>query len=124
MLDQFSRHIFRSTSKAFSQDKASRIGFGDEEQSAEWQANTFAGHFLLPDAVLENCNDAKLLASICQIPERLALDRVATFEKEQIRKSRRFEGGYCSECGNFSVVTEGTLLKCTTVGCRIVKSAF
>jgi Zn-dependent peptidase ImmA (M78 family) len=112
------------SAKAFSKDKADMIKFADNEQSAEWQANTFAGHFLLPDAVLEGSRDAVLLASVCQIPERLALERISAFEAKQIRKHRKFEGGFCSSCGNFSLVPEGTLLKCTTVGCGNAKSAF
>jgi hypothetical protein len=35
--------------KAFTTDPSLNIRFVEQEHSAEWQANTFAGYFLLPD---------------------------------------------------------------------------
>jgi Zn-dependent peptidase ImmA (M78 family) len=110
--------------KAFSQDKKTKISFADKEHSAEWQANTFAGHFLLPDSILEQQSNAAFLASVCQVPDQLASERVADFLKEQSRKTRKFHGSFCFNCGNCSQVPEGTLLRCTTIGCGTVVSQF
>jgi Zn-dependent peptidase ImmA (M78 family) len=110
------------SAKAFSRDKADQIKFDDKEHSAEWQANTFAGHFLLPDPVIRKIDNVSLLASVCQVPEALALERLLVVRKEQQRKNRIFQGGFCSECGNFSLVRTNTLLKCTPIGCGNVIS--
>jgi hypothetical protein len=112
--------------KAFSREKSSQIRFIDDDQSAEWQANTFAGHFLLPDPIvqklIQKIDHARLIASICQVPEALALERIIEVKKAQQRKSRVFGGGYCSKCGNFSLAQIGTLLKCKTYQCDTVLS--
>jgi Zn-dependent peptidase ImmA (M78 family) len=112
-----------NSAKAFSRDKSDQLSFTDNEQSAEWQANTFAGHFLLPDPVVQKIDDVALLASLCQVPEALALERLLAVRKEQERKNRVFQGGFCSRCGNFSLMREAdTLLKCTTIDCGNVVS--
>src|ERR1700689_2784201 len=41
-----------NSAKAFSNDKAAQISFADNGHSAEWQANVFAYHFLLPDSAV------------------------------------------------------------------------
>jgi IrrE N-terminal-like domain len=38
--------------RPFSNDPSQNIRFAQQEHSAEWQANTFAGHFLLPDHIM------------------------------------------------------------------------
>ncbi|HEY6577817.1 MAG TPA: ImmA/IrrE family metallo-endopeptidase [Rhizomicrobium sp.] len=112
------------SAKAFSQDKSDQIQFIDNEESAEWQANIFAGHFLLPDAVIQKIAQVSFIASICQVPEALALERVIAFRRVQERKNRTFAGGYCSKCGNFSLLqmNGSTLVKCTTFDCDNVVS--
>jgi hypothetical protein len=106
--------------KAFSKNNKLRFA----EQSAEWQANTFAGHFLLPDSILEQKSDVNFLESVCQVPHQLASERVAFFLATLSRKNRKFGGSFCSDCGNFSMAPSGTLLKCTTEGCEKIVSQF
>jgi len=115
------------SAKAFSRDKSDQIKFGDDLQSAEWQANTFAGYFLLPDPVIQKLtqriDNAAIIGTICQVPEMLSLQRIAEFKKSLQRKNRTFEGAYCSKCRSFSLVQTGTLLKCKTPQCENVFSA-
>jgi Zn-dependent peptidase ImmA (M78 family) len=115
------------SAKAFSRDKSDQIKFGDDLQSAEWQANTFAGHFLLPDPVIQKLiqkiDNGAIIGTICQAPEILALQRISEFKKALQRKSRVFEGGFCPNCSNFSLVQIGTLLKCKTFQCDTVLSS-
>lgn len=117
-------HIFLHdhSAKAFSKAKSDQIGFADDGHSAEWQANAFAGHFLLPNPVVQKIDDVMLIASLCQVPEALALERVLAVRRERQRKNRIFKGGFCSNCGNFSLLQTNTILKCTTVGCGNVLS--
>src|SRR5262249_25437440 len=90
--------------KSFSKDPSDQLRFADDGQSAEWQANTFARHFLLPDPVVQKIRDMTLLASLCLVPEAVALERILAVKREQDRQNRVFGGGFCSDCGNFSLV--------------------
>jgi uncharacterized protein DUF955 len=110
------------SAKGFSSDKSAQIRFADDGQSAEWQANTFAGHFLVPDFVLEKFREVAKITAHCQVPEKLALDRVLDLKRRERRKARIFQGDFCTNCYNFSLVRNGTLLKCTTIGCEKIIS--
>jgi hypothetical protein len=101
--------------RPFSNDRSKQIKFALDECSAEWQANTFAGHFLLPDHVMQSFDDYHCMAAHCAVPQILAEERTAMFIKAN-RKSKKFEGDICSECGNFTLVRNGTCLKCDTCG--------
>jgi hypothetical protein len=105
-----------NSAKAFSQDKTAQIGFAENGHSAEWQANTFAGHFLLPSSVVQQINDFQLIMIRCNVTERLALERVIAVKREETRINRVFGGGYCGECGNFSLRRDGWLVKCDICG--------
>ncbi len=109
--------------KAFSSDRSAQIRFADDGQSAEWQANTFAGHFLAPDIVVERLREVGVIVAYCQAPDKLARERVLTLKRKERRKTEIPLGEYCSKCGNLSLVACGTLLKCTTFGCNRVISA-
>ncbi len=110
------------SAKGFSNDKSDQIRFADDGESAEWQANAFARHFLVPDLVLEKFREVAKIAAYCQVPERLALDRVLDLKRKECRKAQIFQGDHCIDCGNFSLVRSGTLLKCTTFGCEKIIS--
>ena len=81
------------------------------ERSAEWQANTFADHLLVPDYILI---DMKTPAEICKecitsvelSERRFALRRTAR------RSLRRYSGEACKMCQGFYVVERGTYLEC------------
>lgn len=100
--------------RTFSNEDGRRRRF--KEISAEWQANTFATYFLLPDSmVLANMN-AKGLARSCGVEESLAAERVAALEAS--RKVRpQIEGSFCISCGNFTERRNGSVT-CVTCGKR------
>jgi hypothetical protein len=102
------------SAKAFSRDKSAQITFADDGQSAEWQANTFAGHFLLPTTIVQRIDDFALLTIQSEVKEEVVLDRLLAVRREMRQKSRVFEGDFCNKCGNFSLKRTGTLLKCET----------
>lgn len=111
------------SAKAFSNDKSAQLRFADDLQSAEWQANTFADHFLVPDLIVQDLREVPQIAALCQVTETFALRRVVALRREEWRKKQVFDGDYCSNCGNFTLICSGTLLKCTTFGCNRVVSA-
>ena len=74
--------------KAFSDDPTERIRFKEKEHSAEWQANTFAAHFLLPDHIVEAHYEVKALVGSCSVGEALAQERLETI----IDRDRRRRG--------------------------------
>jgi Zn-dependent peptidase ImmA (M78 family) len=100
------------SAKAFSRGKSDQIRFSDNEHSAEWQANTFAGHLLLPTPVVQKLNNLTVITIVCNVGERVALDRLHAVRKDEERKNRIFDGECCTQCGNFSLKRNGTLLKC------------
>jgi ribonucleoside-diphosphate reductase alpha chain len=50
------------------------------------------------------------------IPEGRAQARVVAAEKRAEAKAKGYEGEACGECGNFTLVRNGTCLKCDTCG--------
>jgi hypothetical protein len=101
--------------RQFSNDPALNIPFSILECSAEWQANTFAGYFLLPDHIVQSFAGAERLAGSCAVPTKLAQERTAAVLKVRFQ-SKTFAGEACRKCGNFTLVREGTCLKCDTCG--------
>lgn len=90
--------------KAFSDDPAERITYADQGHSAEWQANTFAAHFLLPDHIVSAHYDAKALAASCSVNKFLADERLdAIIDRDR----RRRNSGICSTCGDFTLNSDG-----------------
>jgi hypothetical protein len=108
--------------KAFSNDKSAQLAFADDEQSAEWQANTFMDYFLVPDRIVQELREVGRIAALCQVTGTFALRRVVSLKRKEFRKKRVFEGDYCDNCGCFSLVRTGTLLRCTTFGCPKIVS--
>ena len=90
--------------------------FAEKEHSAEWQANTFAAYFLLPDELVEKFNDEELLHIFCGTPRTVVRERLASFREARRASIKRFEGDACNRCGNFTIVRDGNRLKCNTCG--------
>ena len=97
--------------KAFSSNAKDQISFElMNEYSAEWQANVFASHFLLPSHIVAAVGCEQRLVNSCGVTAKLARDRLATIEPT------RYSGNACSECGNFTIRPKGTHWKCYTCG--------
>jgi hypothetical protein len=101
--------------KPFSNDPSLIISFAQLEHSAEWQANTFARYFLVPDHIIRAFDDLDRLIVSCGVPRALAEERISMIQNTD-RKHRMFEGDVCPKCGNFTLVRNGTCLKCETCG--------
>jgi hypothetical protein len=101
--------------RQFSNDPTIRLNFVLQEESAEWQANVFAAHFLLPDHIVSSFGGDSSVASICAVPGELAQERIAAFKVAE-RRTKKFEGEFCRECGNFALVRGVRNLKCETCG--------
>lgn len=102
------------TAKAFSNDSSLRIRFAEREYSAEWQADTFAEYFLVPDAAVRNFPDEVLLAIMCNVSLALARKRLNTY----FSALGLVVDGPCEQCGNFSVIRQGGGLRCFTCNNR------
>lgn len=92
-----------------------------EEERAEWQANTFASHFLITARVVDAFHDPQALARSCEVPQLLANERfeAATDAKRRSARCARakgFTGDACSECGNFTLLATGLSTRCDTCG--------
>jgi IrrE N-terminal-like domain len=101
--------------KAFSNDPDAQIKFAMNEYSAEWQANTFAAHFLLPTHIVAALGCAQALVERCSVPRQLAEDRLWAVQRAKLR-SIPCEGDACDECGNFTLVRDGGSMKCNVCG--------
>jgi len=101
---------------AFSEEEAALLIYVQNEESAEWQAHVFAALFLVPDHIALRLNDADLIAGLCVVTDRLAADCLSDAKNTKSVISPRYEGEMCSECGNFTLVRNGTCMKCDTCG--------
>lgn len=107
-------HIYEhdDTAKAFSEEESQRLTAWPAEELAEWQADTFADHLMLPwKFVIANNFDIQKIVNICNVERAVVLRQIAA-----LRKSRRLSGDVCGECGNFTLVRDRTCLKCETCG--------
>jgi hypothetical protein len=108
-----------ATAKAFSHEKEARISFRrSDDESAEWQAHTFAGHLLLPTHIVQQINNQDRLAFLCNAPDRLVEERLAT-----VRRIKKILNGppledYCRGCGCLAKVTQGVCCDCQKKGIR------
>jgi hypothetical protein len=101
---------------AFSDEKTAQLNFVQDEESGEWQANTFADYFLVPDHVAIKLGDTDLIAGLCVVTDDVAARRLrdATSAKEVLAPP--YEGEMCGKCGSFTLVRNGIKLKCDTCG--------
>ena len=79
-----------------------------KEESGEWQANTFADYFLVSDAAIERYVTPTSIAIYCSVEKGVALRRLGP--------EFRYTGESCGRCGSFTIVRNGTYLKCDTCG--------
>lgn len=82
---------------AFSNDPKVRFKAFPQENSAEWQADTFAGYFLLPDNLVAAFNSPAEIAAACSVPLDLARKRFMEVRELMLRK--RHDRDFCSVCG-------------------------
>lgn len=98
---------------AFSDEKAAQLVYIQNEESAEWQANKFADLFLAPDFVARKLNVPDLVAGLCVVSDELAARQIqeAQSAKEIVSP---YTSEVCGNCGNFTVLRNGSSLNCDT----------
>jgi Zn-dependent peptidase ImmA (M78 family) len=101
---------------AFSDKETAQLKYLQDEESGEWQANIFAGYFLAPDHVALKLQDPDVLAGLCVITDELAARRLTEAKNTKIILNPTYEGEMCSGCGSFTLVRNGTDMKCDTCG--------
>jgi hypothetical protein len=107
--------------QAFSDDPNNQIKFAQDEESAEWQANTFASYFLITPQVLKAFRDPQDLSRSCEVLQALANDRFEAEEEakrrsERCARARGYTGDPCTICGNFTLAASGLWTQCDTCG--------
>jgi Zn-dependent peptidase ImmA (M78 family) len=95
--------------QSFSTDPSLRIRFAEQEYSAEWQANVFADHFLVPAEAVEKFRDEFLLSMMCNASMAVARRRL-------VRHFGHRYGALCDNCGNFALTNDGARLRCCMCG--------
>jgi len=73
-----------------------------DEESAEWQANTFADHFLISDHEVRTYINVKDTAIYCSVTRAAALRRLGPI---------KYTGNHCG-CGSTAIMRYGTVEKC------------
>lgn len=69
------------SAKAFSNMGEGRAKFANEN-CAEWQADTFAGHFLVPTELVLELQNAFSIATRCSVPRQMAEDRIFAVRRD------------------------------------------
>ncbi|WP_457796349.1 ImmA/IrrE family metallo-endopeptidase [Methylocystis sp. S23] len=96
--------------KAFSEADAKRLTGWPKEERAEWQADTFADHLLLPIKFLFGYRfDVCAIALACNVEHQVVVRQIGALKSE-----KRYVCKACPECGCFTLARSGTVLKCET----------
>lgn len=96
----------------FSNDPSKQLNFLQNENSAEWQANRFADHFLAPDHLVRGFCNSFSLAQSCLLLSELAGERFS-----KVHQARHgYSGELCPNCNNFSLIRKGLLQGCSRCG--------
>ncbi|WP_081631189.1 ImmA/IrrE family metallo-endopeptidase [Methylobacterium sp. 77] len=109
--------------KGYSKDSNSQIKYFENEHSAEWQANKFAEHLILPKSVVERYSNIGELIKFTGAWEAVAKTRFAdVFRPKLVNIDADHVDSACEICGNLSFSRRGLILKCKT--CKQERSLF
>jgi Zn-dependent peptidase ImmA (M78 family) len=100
-------------SMTFSGDPAKHANI-EKERSAEWQADTFAAHFLLPDHIIEEFSDLSEIGNVCRVDPDLVRQSLRAVEKT--RDNYPYYENIQCECGNYTLRRSRDFLKCDRCG--------
>ncbi|HEX8418112.1 MAG TPA: ImmA/IrrE family metallo-endopeptidase, partial [Methylobacterium sp.] len=102
---------------AFCGSTFSHLASLQPEERVEPQANLFADLFLVPENMASDFSCAEDIAYYFNVPIDCALRRYEHItDKSRRKKFRNYIGEACPECANFTLVRNGTCLKCDTCG--------
>jgi hypothetical protein len=101
---------------AFSDDKAAQLKYVQDEESGEWQANTFADHLLVPDHVARKLKEPDVIAGLCVVDDCVAERRSRDAASVKIILAPSYEGDMCGTCGSFTLLRNDCSMRCDTCG--------
>lgn len=104
--------------KPFAPGEEYQTRFVQDEYYAEWQANKFADHLLIPTRLAQRLNDEEKIAFTCNVPEDFAANRLSDVRKIKAPLVAT-SGDPCPTCGNFGLFGD----KCTSCGCSSALSS-
>ena len=82
-------------------------------KTPKWQAHTFAYYFLMPTHIVA-LHDLEALIGICGVTREIAIARLTLRAPQRSGSKLRWQRLF--HCGNFTLVWNGTCLKCNTCG--------
>jgi hypothetical protein len=92
-----------ATAMPFVGDKRLYLKFtGSQEDFAEWQADTFAEHLLIPDTVVKKYMNAEKIAYHCNTENVYAGERLSRYIKSLKQITAVFDDSPCPRCGDFT----------------------
>ncbi len=102
---------------AFSADKAVQLGFLEDEDSAEWQAQKFASLLLLPDEIIVSTRklDPEVASIVTLVEPEVLTERRVDYEIQNRVALDHLVECQC-ECGNLSVIKFGAGSLCGRCG--------
>lgn len=104
---------------AFSDDKAVKLNFLQEPESAESQAHHFALYLLFPDSVVARTRslDDSAASNVVLLGQEWIAARRIEYETLHKVSLQIYTGDQCGECGGFSVLQLANATRCKTCGC-------
>jgi hypothetical protein len=113
-----------STALPFVGDKELYLKFtGSQEDFAEWQANTFAEHLLIPDSTIQKYMNTEKIAYYCNTENAYAKERLARYIKSLKPITTVFDDNPCPRCGDFTFSTLKNPPKCSSCGFIVAPQA-
>ncbi len=105
--------MHRHPEYSFSRSESSQLGYAQDEESAEWQANIFAALFMAPPYLASGCGDPKSLCERFNFPSEFA----GFWLEWRRRRPLRLVSDFRPACGHQPLTTIGGRMKCTNCGC-------
>lgn len=112
-------HIFMHSHSelAYSGNNASVIGDLQPEERVEPQAHLFADLFLVPEIMLDGFSSSDDIADYFNVTTECAARRFDHIADKRRRQNKiGYTGEACHQCANFTLVRNGTYLKCDICG--------
>jgi hypothetical protein len=103
---------------AFSAEKEAQLGYLQDEESGEWQANIFADYFLVPDYIAIKLKVPDVIAGLCVVTDDLAARRLRDVALMKKILFPPYLGEICQECWNFTLLSNGASTECDTCGSK------
>ena len=101
---------------AFSNEKSAQLEYFQDEESGEWQANTFADYFLVPSHIAVRLGECDLIAGLCVVDDSVAKRRLHDATTQKSTLPLPYEGEMCGNCWNFTLLRNGSALSCDSCG--------